>query len=136
MPRSKLNSNVDRLAANHHHGREEGSPIMVRPRRFRRQISHKVQADTFRPVPRAIQATIAYQAVRPGEVSLKVGAKSIASRSGASAIRADRGQPQARIATERDRREIPGMVHPTGHGDIGRSVISPNLLNLNAWNGG
>lgn len=133
---SDLQSNVDRLAANHHHGREEGSRVMVRPSRGRRQISHKVEADKYRPVPRVVQATIAYQAVRPGEVSLKVGAKSIAGRSGVSPLRADRGQPQARIATERDRREIPGMVHPTGHADIGRSVISPNLIDLGAWGGG
>lgn len=122
-----INSNLDRLAANHHHNREEGSPVVIR-RRGRRPVSHAVQQDTFRAVPVRVQATVAYAAVRPGEVSLKVGARSIADRAGFSAQRATRGQPQARLASQRDRTRINGMKHPTGHEAIGRSVISPILL--------
>lgn len=122
-----LNSNRDRLAANHHHNREEGSPVVIR-KRGRRSVAVPVQADTFRPVSARAQAVVAYAGARPGELSLKVGARSIADRAGFSAQRPSRGQPQARLATQRDRVAIPGMLHPTAHPSIGRSVISPILL--------
>lgn len=122
---ARLNSNQDRLAANHHRDREPASPIVTR-RRGHRPVSHAVQQDTFRPVPTAEQrqARVAYMGARIGTVSLGVSGHP----AGFTAARPLRGQPQARIASERDRSRIEGAKTPGAHPAIGRSVISPILL--------
>lgn len=120
-----LNDNEQRLAANHHYGREPASPVVVRRTRHYR-ISDAVVADTFRPVTpfEQTKASIAYFGARPGTVSLKVAGQ----RAGFSAERPLRGQPQARLAAQRDRRAIPGAATPGAHEAVGRAVISPLLL--------
>lgn len=112
-----INDNGDRLAANHHRNREEGSRIQIR-RRGHRAISHAVERDAFTPVLPSQQATVAWLGTK-GMVSVKL------AEGHSEPLRPLRAQPQARLATQRDRRPIPGALTPGSHPSIGRSVISP-----------
>lgn len=127
MANPPINTMRDRLAANHHQVAAAASPVQIR-RRVHRPVAVPVQADTFRPVPRRVQAVTAYMGVRPGTVSLKVAARNVADLTGVRPERPRRGQPQARIASERDRSSIGEARTPGAHPAIGRSVISPILL--------
>lgn len=117
----------ERLAALHHVRANTASPVMQYRRRHR-PVSSQVVADTFRPVPIRRQASVALMGTR-GLISIGV-AGFPGEGAGASVQRPIRGQPQARLATQRDRKQIDGATTPGGHPAVGRSVLSPLLTHF------
>ena len=122
---TKLNDNRDRLAAKHHQNREASSPVLGL-RRSHASVSPQVVADVFRPVPASVQpAASTLAALSNGSVSLTVAA---GDRAAYTSVQPLRAQPQARLATQRDRTQGPEVPVPAMHPAIGRSVISPIIV--------
>lgn len=113
-----------RLNTRHQRRGLPGSRVVIRRRRGR-AVSASVQADTFKPVERVQPAAIALMGQRAGTLSPQLVS---VHRAAYSAFAPTRAQPQARIASERDRRSIPGAKTPGAHPAIGRATHSILLL--------
>lgn len=120
----QMQSMSQRLNTQHQRRGLAGSRIVIRRRRGR-AVSPSVQADTFKPVERTQPAAIALMGQRAGTLSPQLVS---VHRAAYSAFRPTRGQPQARIATDRDRRPIAGAKTPAAHPAIGRARHSILLL--------